>query len=197
MPVHDAPARTSSGFASLSYAPIARALHWAVATLVIVTVPVGIVMVDRGARDIWDATTNTLYSTHKLIGFLILTLMLVRLGYRLANPPPAQVPTLSLLEKVGSEVVHWALYAMLIVVPMLGWLGISYYPALDIFGINVPGLVTPNEDTSKRVFLVHKLAAFVLVGLALLHIAAALFHGFVKRDGVLSRMWPGAGLPRV
>lgn len=176
---------------ALIYSPIARGLHWSVAILVLVTAPIGFIMADRGARDIWDATTNNLYSTHKLIGLTILALMIARLVYRVSHGAPAPEPTLTPLEKGLSTVVHWTIYLMLFAVPIGGYLGISYYPALDIFGVKIPGLVTPNEDMAKAVFKLHGLGAFVLLGLVALHIAAALMHGFVKKDGVLGRMIPG------
>lgn len=177
--------------AHLTYSPTARVLHWTVAALVLITAPIGFIMADRGARDIWDATTNTLYSSHKLIGLIILALMIARLVFRLSHGAPDPEPTLTPVEKTVSEGVHWAIYAMLFAVPIGGYLGISYYPALDIFGVKVPGLVTPNEDTAKVVLKWHGYAAIALLGLIAMHIGAALMHGFIKKDGVLSRMIPG------
>ena len=191
MPRTDASPKTYPRSPVLVYSPVARGLHWSVAVLVLVTAPIGLIMADRGARDIWDATTNNLYSTHKLIGLTILTLMIARLAYRVSHGAPPPEPTLTPVEKGVSTVVHWAIYFMLFAVPIGGYLGISYYPALDIFGVKVPGLVTPNEDTAKAVFKLHGLGAFVLLGLVALHIGAALMHGFVKKDGVLGRMIPG------
>lgn len=181
---------TPQSRAHLTYSPTARTLHWTVATLVLVTAPIGFIMADRGERNIWDATTNNLYSAHKLIGLTILVLMIARLVYRLSHGAPSPEPTLTPVEKAVSETVHWAIYAMLFIVPIGGYLGISYYPALDIFGVKVPGLVTPNEETAKFVFKLHAYAAVVLLGLAGMHIGAALMHRIVKKDGVLSRMLP-------
>ena len=191
MPRTDASPKTYPRSPALVYSPVARGLHWSVAVLVLVTAPIGLIMADRGARDIWDATTNNLYSMHKLIGLTILALMIARLAYRVSHGAPPPEPTLTPVEKGVSTVVHWAIYLMLFAVPIGGYLGISYYPALDIFGVKVPGLVTPNEDTAKAVFKLHGLGAFVLLGLVALHIGAALMHGFVKKDGVLGRMIPG------
>ncbi|MEQ1697596.1 MAG: cytochrome b [Hyphomicrobiaceae bacterium] len=190
MPRTESSPKTSKSSA-LVYSPVARGLHWAVAALVFVTAPIGFIMVDRGARDIWDATTNNLYSTHKLIGLTILALMIVRLAYRVMHGAPAPEPTLTPVEKGVSTVVHWAIYLLLFAVPIGGYLGISYYPALDIFGVKVPGLVTPNEDTAKAVFKLHGYGAFLLLGLVAMHIGAAFMHGFVKKDGVMGRMIPG------
>ena len=73
-----------------------------------------------------------------------------------------------------------------------GWIGISLYPALDIFGLfKLPGLVAPNQPVSSTVFMFHKFGAFALVGLVAVHVAAAVFHHFIHKDGVLRRMLPG------
>ena len=191
MPRTDVAPKSDPRPTALIYSPVARALHWSVAVLVLVTAPIGLIMADRGARDIWDATTNNLYSTHKLIGLTILALIVARLAHRVMNGAPPPEPTLTPVERGVSTVVHWLIYVMLFAVPIGGYLGISYYPALDIFGVKVPGLVTPNEDTAKAVFKLHGLGAFVLLGLVAMHIGAALMHGFVKKDGVLGRMIPG------
>ena len=191
MPRSDAPSKNPSRYAHLTYSPTARLLHWSVAVLVLITAPIGFIMADRGERNIWDATTNNMYSAHKLIGLTILALMIARIVYRLTHGAPEPEPTLTPVEKSVSGTVHWVIYALLLAVPIGGYLGISYYPALDIFGVKVPGLVTPNEDMAKVVFKWHGLAATVLLGLAALHIGAALMHAIVKKDGVLSRMIPG------
>lgn len=177
--------------AHLTYAPTARLLHWSIAALVLITAPIGFIMADRGARNIWDATTNTLYSSHKLIGLIILALMIVRIVYRLTQGAPEPEPTLTPVEKGVSEGVHWVMYVLLLAVPIGGYLGIAYYPALDVFGVKVPGVVTPNEDMAKIIFNLHSYAAIALLGLIAMHIGAALMHAFVKKDGVLSRMIPG------
>jgi len=87
-------------------------------------------------------------------------------------------------------VVHYALYALLFIVPLLGWIGISMYPALNIFGVfNLPSL-TGKSDAAEQVLAIHKFAAWTLVALAALHIAAALYHHLIRKDGVLARMMP-------
>lgn len=171
------------------YSPTARAFHWSVALLVLITAPIGFQMAERGRANIWDATTNTMYSTHKLIGLIILALMIARLAYRLMHGAPASYPTLTVPQKAISHAVHWSLYVLLIAVPIGGYLGISYYPALNIFGVAIPGLVTPNEATAKQVFVIHGLAATALVGLIVMHLGGAAYHLLVKGDGVVGRMW--------
>jgi cytochrome b561 len=173
------------------YSPTARAFHWATAGAIVIMVITGYIMAGRAEANIWDATTNNLYSTHKLIGFILFWVVIWRFTYRARNGVPAPEPTLEPIHRLGSEAVHYALYALLFIVPLLGWIGISMYPALNIFGVfNLPSL-TGKSDAAERVLAIHKFAAWTLVALAALHIAAALYHHLIRKDGVLARMMPG------
>ena len=184
--------QTSAVAKPLVYSPVARTFHWTVALLVLITAPIGFIMADRAARDIFDATTDTMYSTHKLIGLTILTLMIARLTYRLTQGAPPSEPTLAPWQKGLSHAVHWTMYGLLLAVPIGGYLGISYGDYLDIFGVKIPGFVAKNEDTAKAIFKMHALGATVLLSLVALHLAAVFHHFFILGDGVLARMWPGA-----
>jgi len=173
------------------YSPPARALHWWTAFLVLVQMALGVGMVYRGGTlDIWDALTNNLYSGHKLIGVVVFFVVAVRLAYRLGHGAPADEPTLETWHKAASHITHWSLYALLLVVPVVGYIGICYYPALEVFFLKFPGFVTPNEKTGEAVLMWHGRAAFLLLALALVHIAAALYHRVVRKDNVLTRMLP-------
>lgn len=176
------------------YAPTARVLHWIVAGFVLVQIPLGLYMVARGAATSFDATTGQLYSLHKLFGFLALWLIVARIVVKLTRRPPPPVPTLTRFERIASHSVHGLLYLLLLAVPLLGWAGISAYPALDLFGVTqLPPILEVDEEFAEKLFGWHGLLAKGLGALALLHIAAALYHRFVKRDGVMARMWPPGG----
>lgn len=184
---------TSAPAEAPAYSRTARTLHWATVVFVLCQIPVGLIMRGRAERNVWDGLTNTLYSSHKLAGLTVLALVAARLVYRLVHGAPPDEPTIEPWQKVVSHVVHWALYALLLAVPLLGWLGISLYPALDIFGLfKVPGLVAPNQPKSEVAFFWHKIGAFTLIGLVAMHFGAAMFHAIVRKDGVLRRMWPGS-----
>ncbi|WID97995.1 cytochrome b [Bosea vestrisii] len=175
------------------YSAMARRLHWITAAAVFVMVPLGLAMTYRGnTLDIWDGVTDALYSTHKLLGFLVLWLSAGRLIYRLMHGAPPDEPTLEWWQKAASHLVHWALYGLLLIVPLLGWIGISLFPSLTVFGLfDLPALAPPNEDAAKRVLFVHGWLAILLALLVCGHIAAALFHHVIRKDGVLRRMLPG------
>lgn len=194
--MNDVSERTVLLRARESYSLLARHFHWWTALLVAVMIPLGIAMNYRGnVINVWDATTNSLYSAHKLIGFCILLIVVARLVYRFTRGAPADEPTLEPWQKIISHLTHWAIYGLLLAVPLLGWFGVQLFPALDVFGLfSLPAVVGPDEAASIVVLGLHKLAAFVLVALVLMHIGAALFHYVIRRDGVLNRMW--TSLPR-
>ena len=177
------------------YSPVARRLHWLTVAFVAVQVPIGFIRVWRGKTlNIWDGVTTTLYSMHKLIGFVILWLVVVRLVYRFTRGAPADEPTLTGWQRTLAHVTHWGLYGLLLAVPLSGWVGISFFGARDIFGlVSLPAIVPEDADAAGRVFFAHWVLASLLVSVIAAHVGAALYHFLVRRDGVLSRMLPGIG----
>jgi cytochrome b561 len=107
-----------------TYSKAARRFHWITAGFVFVMIPVGIYMVERGKATNFDALTNTLYSNHKMFGFILLWLIVARLAYRFVKGAPPDEPTLAPWEKTVSHLTHWAIYGLLLAVPILGWLGV-------------------------------------------------------------------------
>jgi cytochrome b561 len=174
------------------YARTARVLHWLTVALLAVQFPVGLYMVYRGSTlNLWDGLTNALYSGHKLGGVTILLIVLARLVYRATRGAPADEPTIEPWQRVGSRLNHWGLYAALVAVPVAGYVGISLFPALDIFGwFSLPGVVAPDKEAAKTAFAVHRLLAIALGLLIAMHVAAALYHHLVRKDNVLARMIP-------
>jgi cytochrome b561 len=176
-----------------TYSLAARRLHWWTVLLLATQVPLGLFMVRLGAATNFAEPTGKLYDSHKLIGLTILMLVLVRLAYRLAHGAPADEPTVEHWQKAASHITHWAIYALLVVVPMLGWLAISYYGPFAPFGIKLPVLAAQDDAKATLVFHWHRLAAYALVLVIGMHVGAALFHYLIRRDGVLRRMWVRAG----
>jgi cytochrome b561 len=177
------------------YSRTARLLHWSIVALLGVQIPVGLFMVRYGAATDFAAPSGILYDGHKLLGLCILLLAAVRLAYRLARGAPPSEPSLAAWQKALSHATHWAIYATLFAVPLLGWLAISYYGPFRPFGLAFPVLAAENGDRAERFFAYHRLAAYALIVLIGMHIAA-LFHYAIRQDGVMRRMLPRAGLPR-
>jgi cytochrome b561 len=188
------PAQNPTHTAPVSYAPIQKWLHWVIAFLVIGMVPVGVVMSWRAEANNFDALTNTLYSSHKLFGFIVLWLMAARFAFKLGKGAPPPVGTLTPFERKASASVHHLLYVMLFLVPLAGWAGVSAYGARDIFGLfSLPEIVGKDEGLASILLWVHGALAMILIALVLAHLGGALMHGFIKQDGVMNRMigwWP-------
>jgi cytochrome b561 len=173
------------------YGAAVRRLHWLTAVMLAMQVPVGVVMSYRGnVLNLWDRTTDFLFSAHKSLGFILLIVVVVRLAVRLTTRVPPLTENLPRPLILAARANHAALYGLLLAVASLGWLGASLFPALQVFGVvSLPSISGADRAASDRVLSVHAVLAFVLVALAALHIAAALYHRFIRRDGVLRRMW--------
>jgi cytochrome b561 len=175
---------------------LARAFHWTTAVVVVLMLASGFVMTWRGNDlNIWDGLTNNLYSAHKLLGFCLLWFVVLRIARRLLGPVPAPDPTLPAWQQAAATTNHVLLYALLLAMPLLGWRIASLYPALELFGtVTLPALGGPDPTPDKAQYTAfagwHETGAWLIIALVALHTAAALYHRFVRRDGVFGRMWP-------
>ncbi|MGH1419857.1 MAG: cytochrome b [Hyphomicrobiaceae bacterium] len=174
------------------YSSPARKFHWVMAFLLLLQVPLGLAMVYRGVDlGIFDSVTNHMYTSHKLIGVVLLVLIIFRFLYRLMNGAPEEPDTLEPWQKKLSMLNHWGIYVLLIAVPILGYLGTAYYGALNIWGLfKLPAVVGVDKEVAKVVLAYHAWAAFALLALVVLHIVAAIYHHRIRKDLVLARMLP-------
>lgn len=174
-----------------AYRPTARVLHWTVAALVFVTIPVGALMTEPGwAR----AVQNAMYVFHKNAGVAILLLMLVRLAYRLTHPPAPLPEALPVWQRRAAGAAHGGLYLLLFVMAVSGYVRVAAggYPLEGLDALGMPRLVPRSETLAAAAKSVHAIVRFPLVALIAAHLGAAAYHGLVRRDGVVARMWPGA-----
>ena len=172
------------------YPPTSKLLHWLVAISVLTTVPVAFAMVWVGE----GPTQNFLYNFHKSLGVLIFILMILRLLNRLAVGAPIPDPGIEPWQQKLSAAVHSTLYGLLITMPIVGYVANSAFGApTPFFGLfELPPIVCKNEALSDRLFMLHRWVGFAIILLAGMHISAALFHRFIRRDNVLQRMLPRA-----
>lgn len=180
--------------ASSNYSFTWRVLHWLIALLVMILIPVGLWMTSRGEANIWDDLANLLYAWHKAIGFTVLCLMVLRLAIRLRTGHPPYPASMSHLLVLAANTVHRLMYVLLLVVPLLGWAGVTAFPALiTLGGYHLPAFpfVAPNETLAKQLFEIHGTLALILAALIIGHIGAAFMHLLIKRDGIFQRMWFG------
>lgn len=173
---------------AVEYSGFAKLMHWLVAVCVLAMIPAGYVMSRMGPGDL----QNALYNLHRSFGFTVLVLMGARLTYRLVMGAPEPEPSLNAFQRAVSAAVHHMLYLLLLLQPLVGWTATSAYGApIIVFGMfRLPDLAAKNEALSKQLFLAHDMMGYVIAGLLILHIGAALFHHFIRRDGVLRRMLP-------
>ena len=141
-----------------------------------------------------DTKPDTLINLHLSFGVLILAVAVVRLAWRAthAEPPPEDgVPP---WQAQSARIIHWLLYVLLFVLPILGWINASWrgFPVV-MFGLELPKLVATRVPGWGWTGDVHSCwPNYAMLALVGLHVAAALYHYFVRRDGVLQRMLPGA-----
>jgi cytochrome b561 len=188
-----AAARESTPMTGAIYALAARRLHWWTAGLLALQIPAGLFMVRYGEATHGAPPTGVIYDGHKLLGLTILFLAAGRLGYRLVHGAPSPEPSLARWQRLVSHATHWTIYALLLLVPLLGWVAISYYGPFAPFGLPLPVLVAANGDKATRFFALHGYAAYALIILIGMHVGAALMHYFMRKDGVMARMLLRAG----
>lgn len=174
---------------SSGYSILAQAIHWITAAAVLCVIPIGIAMGELSP----GALQNSLFDLHRSLGTLILALAVLRVAARWIGGVPAPHAGLTRFQRTASEIAHKALIVLILVVPLLGWAATSAYGApITVFGLFVlPPILEVNRPLSEVLFRLHVIAAFTLTAVMVVHIGAALWHGVVMRDGVLSRMIPG------
>ena len=178
----DPPARYPAG---------AIALHWMMAVLIVVVGVLGLL------HDSWPKQTQAFWiNLHALIGLLVFALLLTRMAWRRQHPPPALPADCGALSRRLSPPVHRLLYVLMFIIPILGIVTFIWHGRVFDFGLfRVNFGVPKNRAVFQPTELVHGYLAYALFGLASLHALAALWHQFVRRDGVLLRMWPRARQP--
>jgi len=171
------------------YSPAARHLHWLIALMVVAQFVVSLLMPDIHN----DTPPEAVIELHFTLGLLIVLLMAVRLWVRLRNPvEPAANPGRP-LERVVMVLTHRLFYAVLLLVPFLGWISASAHnlPVLFLGVLPLPALAPGGAEWGHQLGDVHGLVMWTLLGLIGLHAAAALFHHLVRHDDTLRRMLPG------
>jgi cytochrome b561 len=131
-------------------------------------------------------------SRHKSVGITILGIAVIRLAWRWIDRPPA-LPPMPRWQELAARLNHWALYALLFALPLTGWLMSSAANRpVSWFGlVQLPDFIAPDEGLEEALEETHETLVNVLFALAGLHVAAALKHQFVDRNGLLFRMLPG------
>lgn len=173
--------RDGSGMFSFS----ARLLHWLMAAMIVAMVFIGIGMVASvSERHLW------LVRLHKPLGIAVLFLAVVRLTVRFRQRPPALPTDLPRLQALAARTSHLLLYALMLAMPLIGWAMLSAggYPVMLSESLRLPPIFPVSAGAFAVLRNLHAWLAILLFLTFLAHMAAALYHGLIRRDGVLSSM---------
>ncbi|WP_414708903.1 cytochrome b [Roseateles sp.] len=167
------------------YSPFAIVLHWLLAIAIVGAFGLGLYMSDLP----FSPSRIKLYNWHKWAGVTILALSALRLLWRLAHRPPADLP-MPVWQARAAHAVHGLLYLAFFAVPLTGWAMSSAkgFPVVWFGVLPLPDFVPKDHDLGELLEEVHAALAWGLAVLVLAHVAGALKHHFVDRDGLLQRM---------
>lgn len=170
------------------YAGISKWLHWLIAACVLAVIPMGIVML-RLPGGAWQ---NLLFDLHRSTGVLVFALAVLRVAARWRFGTPAPHPGLTRFEHVASTAAQHALLGLILLMPLLGYASsVTFGAPVSVYGMFTLPMLLPKHAALNAVFSwLHTTLGFAMAGIVTLHIAGALRHGFVRRDGVLNRMLP-------
>ena len=170
------------------YTATAKSLHWLIVLLLVAQFLVAWTMPEIRR----DTPVTTLISLHFTLGVVILAVAIVRLGWRLTHGEPEPEAGVPPWQTTSAHIVHWLLYLLLLLLPLLGWINASFRGMpIVMFGIELPMLVAKRAPRWQWTGDVHTLLAnYLMLGLVGLHVLAGLYHYFWRRDRVLQRMLP-------
>ncbi len=179
---------TQDAHSATSYSRSAILYHWTSFALIVFVGALGLSfgLIPRPSRPFW-------INIHAVVGLVVLALAVLRIGWRFGHAPPDYPEGTPALTRKLSVPVHWLLYALMIVLPLVGIVAYVWHARAFDFGLfKVDFGVASNKPVYEAAEEIHELLAYSLFGLAGLHGLAALFHHFIRNDGTLGRMWPWA-----
>jgi cytochrome b561 len=170
------------------FSPLARLLHWTMAPLIVAMLFIGVGMVASVSH-----AHNTLVAIHKPLGIALLLLVVLRAAVRITRGTPPLPADMVTPQRIAAKASHLVLYALMVAMPLIGWamLSAAGYP-ITLYGpLHLPPIAPHNVELFALLRTLHTWLAFALFATVLLHLAAALFHGLIRRDGVFSSMARG------
>ena len=170
------------------FSAAARLLHWLMAVLIVTMLFVGVGMVSTVSR-----LHDTLIALHRPLGIALLALVVIRVAIRVTHGAPPLPDDLPGWQRAGAKASHYALYAMMVAMPLIGWsmLSAGGYPVVLAPGVQLPPIAPHNVTLYAWLRAAHTWVALALYATVLLHFAAALFHALIRRDGVFASMARG------
>ncbi|RFB80777.1 cytochrome b [Methylovirgula sp. 4M-Z18] len=175
---------------SSKYDAVAMTLHWLMAALITAVAVIGLLfdLMDRETKLVW-------VNIHNCLGLAVLVLAVGRIVWRLTHRPPDLPATIDAIIRKLSGPGHLVLYVLIFAVPALG--ALTFFPRgqpVDFSLFQIPPLMTPDRAFGRSMHGLHQIGAYILIGAVCLHVAMALWHRLVKRDGIFGRMVPGRSI---
>ena len=169
----------------------ARLLHWTMAALILAMLLIGVAMVASLAE------YGALVALHRPLGILILVLAGLRLAYRWRHAPPPLPADLPSWQKRAAHASHILLYGLMLAMPLIGWamLSAARYPVILAGSVVLPPILPQDPMLYAALRRLHTALAYGLFALILAHLAAALLHALIRRDGVFASMAPWRSTP--
>jgi cytochrome b561 len=171
------------------FSPLARLLHWTMAPLIVAMLFIGVGMVATVSR-----AHDALVALHRPLGIALLLLVLLRLAVRVIRGSPLLPARMSAAQRLAAHASHVVLYGLMLAMPLIGWamLSAAGYP-VTLFGpLHLPPIAPHDVALFAQLRALHTWLAFALFATVLLHLAAALLHGLILRDGVWGSMARGS-----
>jgi cytochrome b561 len=164
---------------------LSRVLHWLMALMVLAMLFIG-----TGMAASVSERYRFLIAIHRPLGLAVLILVAIRLINRLINPPPPLPDSLPPLQRVAAKASHVLLYALMFIIPLLGWgmLSAAPYPVVIYGSLRLPPILPQNPVLYSWLRELHGDFAYLLFAVFLVHLGAALMHGLIRRDGVFESM---------
>jgi len=167
------------------FAAASRLLHWLMAPMIIAMLFIGVGMAASVSR-----RYDLLVSIHRPLGIAILVLCVARIVNRFINPPPDLPDTVSPLQRFAAKASHIVLYALMLMMPLVGWgmLSAARYPIVFYGPLRLPPILPHDLTLYASLRDLHTILAYLLFATFLAHFGAALYHGLIRRDGVFGSM---------
>jgi cytochrome b561 len=167
------------------FSDFSRLLHWLMAAMILAMLFIGIGM----AASVSDRY-KLLLSIHKPLGIAILILVAIRFVNRQFHPPPPLPKSMTPLERLAARASHILLYGLMLLMPLVGWgmLSAARYPIVLYGQPQLPPILPQSLTLYSWLRQLHTCLAYLLLATFLAHLAASLFHGLIRRDGVLTSM---------
>jgi cytochrome b561 len=168
---------------------VSQLFHWISVVLLVAIAAIGLTMEDLPN----SPDKIRVYALHKSLGLTLLGIVVLRLLWRWTRLVPADVPGLSIWVRRAAAAVHWGLYAMMLAMPLTGWIlnSAEGFPLQWFKLVNLPAIAPESADLADLAEDLHENGFWLLVALAAGHVLAALYHHFFLGDGTLGRMLPG------